>query len=62
MDDASLPDNDCPQRRTRVTAVLLPLRPKLFVDFHMGAIGGCSGRKPRSADDEKKLPLLSVSH
>jgi hypothetical protein len=41
--------------------VPLPLRPELFVDFHMGAIGGCSGRKPRSVDDEKKFPLLSVA-
>jgi hypothetical protein len=24
--------------------VPLPLRPELFADFHMGAIGGCSGR------------------
>jgi hypothetical protein len=35
----------CGQRVTRVTGMLPPLRPKLFVELHMGGIGGCSGRK-----------------
>jgi hypothetical protein len=41
-------DDGYAQRGTRVTGVLLALRPKPFVDFHMGAIGGCSDRKARS--------------
>jgi hypothetical protein len=41
--------------------VPLPLRPELFVGFHTGAIGGFSGRKPRSVDDEKKLRSLSIA-
>jgi hypothetical protein len=27
-----------PARRTRVAGVLLPLRPKLFIDLHKGAL------------------------
>jgi hypothetical protein len=51
--------NGCAQRGTRVTEVLLPLRPILFVDLKGSA--AVRGRKFESCYDEKKLPLLSVS-
>jgi hypothetical protein len=42
--------------------VLLPLRPKLFIDLYKGGIGGGLGWKAQFTDDEKKLALLRVSH
>jgi hypothetical protein len=33
------------------------LRPKLFVDFHIGGSAAVSGRKAQFVDDEKKLPI-----
>jgi hypothetical protein len=42
---------------TRVTGMLPPLRPKLFLGLHMGGIGGCLGRNAQFVDGEKKLPL-----
>jgi hypothetical protein len=54
-------DNGCTQRRTRVTGMLPPLRPKLFVELHMGGIGGLFRQESSIVDDEKKLPFASIA-
>jgi hypothetical protein len=53
-------DSGRTQRRTRVTGVLLPLRPKLFDDLQKGGAGYSLDRKASIVDDEKKLPLLGT--
>ncbi len=40
----------------------LPLRPTLFVDFHIGGMGCRLGQERSIVDDEKKSPRLPVSH
>jgi hypothetical protein len=47
-------DNGCTQRRTRVTGVLLPLRPKLVVDNHLGRGRRLFGQESSIVDDEEE--------